>query len=85
MNERIKELIDQATSIEKGPPNWDVTANTVIKTFDNEKFADLIVQECAGICKVIGDAHLNDLEGSPEFGHGAYFAAKQIKDHFGVK
>jgi hypothetical protein len=47
MNERIKKLIEQATTTEKGAPNWDYTANIVITTFDKEKFAELIVRECA--------------------------------------
>ena len=45
MNERIKELIEQATSREKGAPNWDLTANTTIVDFDKEKFAELILKD----------------------------------------
>jgi hypothetical protein len=78
MNEQIKELL-AGVSAGYTFNHWQLTDAQM------EKFAELIVRECADICKVIGDAHLNDLEGSPEFGHGAYFAAKQIKDHFGVK
>ena len=43
MNERIKELVKQATTY------IDPTANDgVCWDFDKEKFAELIVQECAG-------------------------------------
>lgn len=50
-----------------------------------EKFAELLVRECANVCKQIGDSHISDLDGSPEFGSGAYFSAKQITQHFGVE
>lgn len=42
MNERIKELIEQATTTEYGVDNGFDRV-----TFDKEKFAELIVQECA--------------------------------------
>lgn len=42
MNERIKELVKQATSIEYGVDNgFDMVI------FDKEKFAELIIRECA--------------------------------------
>jgi hypothetical protein len=40
MNERIKELIKQATTIEEH--KWGVSYDN----FDKEKFAELIVREC---------------------------------------
>ena len=40
MNERIKELIKQATTIEEH--KWGVSYDK----FDKEKFAELIVKEC---------------------------------------
>ena len=44
MNERIKELAKQATNIEYGADNGFDRV-----TFDKEKFAELIVRECANI------------------------------------
>jgi hypothetical protein len=44
MNERIKELIKQATTIEEH--KWGVSYDN----FDKEKFAELIVRECAELC-----------------------------------
>ena len=44
MNERIKELIEQATTIEYGADNGFDRV-----TFDKEKFAELIVKKCANI------------------------------------
>jgi len=44
MNERIKELIKEATSIEYGVDNgFDMVI------FDKEKFAELIVRECIAV------------------------------------
>jgi hypothetical protein len=43
MNERIKELIKQCTSWSEGS-TW-----TSHEEFDKEKFAELIVQECAKV------------------------------------
>jgi len=40
MNERIKELVKQATTIEEH--KWGVSYDN----FDKEKFAELIVREC---------------------------------------
>ena len=50
MNERIKELIKQATTIEEH--KWGVSYDN----FDKEKFAELIVQECIDWC----NAHARD-------------------------
>ena len=84
MNERIALLINRATTVEKGPPNWDLTANTVITTFDKEKFAVLLVQECFNqISKVEehGDAHL----GGGNFYDGTRLCRDAIKQHFGIE
>ena len=44
MNERIKELIQQATRIVDGGPDMFSMPREI---FDKEKFAELIVRECA--------------------------------------
>jgi hypothetical protein len=44
MNERIKELVKQATTIEYGVDNGFARV-----TFDKEKFAELIIRECAEV------------------------------------
>ena len=51
MNERIKELIEQATTREKGPPVLGLFEgyNREIISFDKEVFAELIVRECASL------------------------------------
>ena len=42
MNERIRELINEATSFKEG----DTEGKYDIEVFDKEKFAELIIQEC---------------------------------------
>lgn len=49
MNERIKELINQCTSYSDGS-TW-----TSREEFDKEKFAELIVKECAQVLETNGD------------------------------
>jgi hypothetical protein len=44
MNERIKQLAEQAGLIDKG------SNHTAYINFDHEKFAELIVQECLEAC-----------------------------------
>ena len=70
MNERIKELAEQATSIvEIGRPAGYTSSYA---NFDKEKFAELIVRECmfavenhGGMCGVT--------------------SSKKIREHFGVE
>ena len=68
MNERIKELAEQATTYieptENSGEGW---------IFDKEKFAELIVRECAGVSE--NHKGMND----------KYFIADAIKKHFGVE
>ena len=45
MNERIKELVKQATTIEEH--KWGVSYDN----FDKEKFAELIVRDCMSYMK----------------------------------
>ena len=71
MNERIKELVEQCTSWSDGS-TW-----TSREVFDKEKFAKLIVQECALI-----------VENSPwqlRRGYKAIDQANLVKQHFGVE
>ena len=64
MNERIKELAEQA-----GFPEW--SQKTI--GFELEKFAELIVRECAEVCSESGTRY-----------DGLWYA-DQIKEHFGVE
>ena len=80
MNERIRELLKQATVVEYGVDNgFDRT------TVDQEKFAELIVRECIQVCEPILD---EPYENMTEFGKGLVegqdVAIERIKEHFGV-
>ena len=71
MNERIRLLAEQATSY------IDPSANDgVCWHFDKEKFAELIVRECAEV--------LLKWKSEP-FPFDEDLAAKLIKEHFGVE
>ena len=71
MNERIKELAEQATTtFDFGAP---------INFFDKEKFAELIVKECVSIAK------MTEPSDSDDYRSGRYWAGVDIKKHFGVE
>jgi hypothetical protein len=84
MNERIKELAEQANANElsyayyrgeKRPENA-VTLHSV----DLEKFAELIVQECLQLCI---NVH-NDAD-RPFSVPGSLHCMEEIREHFGVE
>jgi hypothetical protein len=85
MNERIKELAEQAGltwnvqpmhfTNTSSPINFPVSANQEL-----EKFAELIVQECANQCDLL----LNN-KMSSEWSRGTHDCSREIKKHFGVE
>jgi len=75
MNERIKELMNQSGMISESSIPGGVWTNMSVKTA--EKFAELIVRECAQVCR-----------GQPN--HYALKADRDncaiaIEEHFGVE
>ena len=70
MNERIKELIKQATTVEEH--KWGISYDN----FDKEKFAELIVKQCAQLADDCPDDYLRQPYKYP---------STYIKEHFGVK
>ena len=70
MNERIKKLKEQATSY-----TWN--GNDVTEELDEQKFAELIVKECADDAK----HHVMNISTYAD----ADFVYEQIKRHFGVE
>jgi hypothetical protein len=66
MNERIKELWDKAAELESDP-SWEGQTKFI------EKFAELVVRECAGIVENQGRFIKYDI------------LATKIKDHFEIK
>jgi hypothetical protein len=81
MNERIKELLGQAYD-EAVPETW-TTLSSEQQGRVYEKFALLIVQECAEVCASIAAvrAGYNDADGRDT----ADSCGDQIKEHFGVE
>ena len=73
MNERIKELAEQAGFMDRG------TNHTAYMNFDHEKFAELIVRECVAICRD------TDGEDNIDARSGRQDCAVEIKEHFGVE
>ena len=72
MNERIKEIIKQATTVEEH--KWGVSYDK----FDREKFAELIVKECLSIVEPTEDS-------GDEWCVTLKETAQEIKEHFGVE
>ena len=77
MNERIKELIEQATESTGFLTAGDSVKPLPVREFNKEKFALLIVQECLDQCYNRG---MND-----ELYAGQLKAAAYIEEHFGVE
>ena len=78
MNERIRELIEQCTSLSEGS-TW-----TSREEFDKEKFAELIVRECVSVINTGTSEHEDDDECVRAWKLATEFAVYQIKRHFGV-
>jgi len=75
MNERIKLLAEQAGSTHK--QNLGVYQ---FYTDELEKFAELIVRECANHCDLLLDHKI-----SSEWSRGTHDCSRAIKQHFGVE
>ena len=73
MNQLIEKFISEST-ICQGHPQIDGSY------FDKEKFAELIVRECANHCDLLLDHKM-----SSEWSRGTHDCSKAIKKHFGVK
>jgi len=88
MNERIKQLAEQAGCKVMDDGEWYIPSATGLekivytKGIGLEKFAELIVRECVGICKGKTD-HLDP--NMYEVWRGALACASDIKVHFGVE
>jgi hypothetical protein len=74
MNERIELLAGQAKFMAEEDINKQISYNAELKAFA-EKFAELIVRECASKAWFVEQYGIGD--GTP--------VSKQIKEHFGVE
>jgi hypothetical protein len=72
MNKRIRELAEQC---------WDKRLDGL--HFDQEKFAELIVQECLAQADALRDSF--ESEGEDQQSLGAAWVGLAIARHFGVK
>ena len=75
MNNRVQELADQARI--SVPPGLSVDEWVLVY---NQKFAELIVQECVQAC--INQGKTYEIESAGE--HSSNLYATAIKTHFGV-
>ena len=75
MNKRIKQLSKQAW---ESITVQDALADEAFDQFD-QKFAELIVREC------IEQASISNGHGNNQWDKALTFAAKNIKEHFGVE
>jgi hypothetical protein len=73
MNERIKQFWDTAAKLESDP-SWEGQIKFM------EKFAELIVRECANQCDLLLDHKI-----SSEWSRGTHDCSRAIKKHFGVE
>ena len=79
MNERIKELIQQATRIVDGGPDMFSMPREI---FDQELFAELIVRECVSIVAKRKDQAIDDGWNVDE---AMSMAEMDLEEHFGVE
>ena len=77
MNQRIRELIEQATSYMPGPPPSTYNSLT-FDVFDKEKFAELIVRECIS---TLEEKIYRSIDGDGD----KVWSDLILKEHFGVE
>ena len=86
MNERIKQLAEQADNYAKQTVHYyqgqfdGLTWEGKIKQVRDTKFAELIVRECANHCDLLLDHKI-----SSEWSRGTHDCSRAIKKHFGVE
>ena len=77
MNERIRELINEATSFKEGL----IEGKYDIEVFDKEKLAELIIRECMACSIWVGKNNTNTVEPM----HTAHAINQRIKQQFGIE
>ena len=83
MNERIQELAEQATIRGEAYLPGDNGHPTPTEYFDKEKFAELLIRECANVCRDDG-RWFQEQDDKVEAGV-AYALCYKIKQNFGVE
>jgi hypothetical protein len=77
MSERIRELMEQAMEL---VDPYAVEGEFGPRELNAEKFAELIVRECANQCDLLLDHRI-----SSEWSRGTHDCSRAIKKHFGVE
>jgi hypothetical protein len=77
MNEQIEELARQAAD---GMLSYDEEGKWQLSEREVQKFAELIVRECANHCDLLLDHKI-----SSEWSRGTHDCSRAIKKHFGVE
>ena len=78
MNDQIQQLAEQAGFIDRG------TNHTAYMNFDHEKFAELIIRECAELS--VNSQYANTKSEYYEgFNEALIYAGNKILEHFGVE
>ena len=85
MNERIRQLADEA-----GLRFTQLMSNPMVPVVDGKetdlaKFAELIVQECADIVEQAKKSPFVSLDDAKRMSHFVDVTKKKIKQHFGVE
>ena len=86
MNERIKELAEQANEAFYQRMGEGAERGTFYYDKFAEKFAELIVQECAQRCEEVAIKHqVEETTYAAGKKAGAFECAADLKEHFGVE
>jgi hypothetical protein len=84
MNERIRQLADQAHEYASGVYDRRIATegpeNVFFYQISNEKFAELIVRECVGVVDDAERGGSNDV-----WDNAVKFIRRDLQEHFGVE
>ena len=81
MNERIRQLAEQAGAVFKQTNGLNDCPQDSLVGDEIEKFAELIIRECMACSIWVGKNNTNTVEPI----HTAYAINQRIKQHFGVE
>lgn len=81
MNERIQALAEQAKQYAREQMAHPMDPNLFSAAVFQEKFAELIIQECLDCANWVGESNKNPVEPV----HTAHAINKRIKQRFGVE
>jgi hypothetical protein len=83
MNERVKELAEQAGIAVWGDAGYMYHPGNTLDSTVMAKFAELIVRECMRMCDVAAVGY--ETHGRAGEANGCYSAKEYIEEHFGVE